>query len=142
MTDMVAIYAQQSLINLRQGIPSSKARAYINKHKLKYKEAALIMDSIKYCKKLGYSNKEILGTPQLLRVHPLELEQHYLSMEEGGFQSVGPKILARARYYMKREIKCLKDRKLICDSTEVPQNFLKYIEDKEINGGWMLPMKR
>lgn len=53
------------------------------------------MNSVTFCRKLGYTDDEILETPSLLRTHPLELEQHYFTLEEGGFRLIGPKVLAR-----------------------------------------------
>ncbi|KAJ8926777.1 hypothetical protein NQ314_020827 [Rhamnusium bicolor] len=114
------------------GMPRSRARIYIDKHKLQHRNGELLINSIQFCKKLGYTNEDILGTPSLLNKHPLELEQHYLSMEEGGFQSIGPNVLSRARIYMKKVINNLKIKNLICKETDVYEHFLKYIEDTEI----------
>ncbi|KAJ8974861.1 hypothetical protein NQ317_001959 [Molorchus minor] len=114
------------------GLLPTQAKTYIDTHKLNHKDGELLIASIESCKKIGYKNEEILANPGLLRTHPLELEQHYLSLEEGGFNSLKPNILARARYYMKRQINRLKARNIICITTDVPQNFLKYIEDKEL----------
>ncbi|XP_018576444.1 transcription termination factor 5, mitochondrial [Anoplophora glabripennis] len=114
------------------GLSSLESKLFIEKNKLQNREAQLLMNCTKYCRKLGYTDNEILATPTLLRLHPLELEQHHLSLEEGGFQSIGPKILARARNYMRKVISILKSKNIIHEKTNVPQHFLNYIEDVNI----------
>ncbi|KAG5868528.1 hypothetical protein JTB14_032275 [Gonioctena quinquepunctata] len=114
------------------GVPRVKAKQYIDKYKLQNKNGENLIQNIKFCQNLGYSNEEILVTPHLLSNHPVELEQHYLSMEEGGFQPIGPKILAKARTLMKRSVSVLKSDKLILDSTKVSEKLVSYIEDEKL----------
>ncbi|XP_056632644.1 transcription termination factor 5, mitochondrial [Diorhabda sublineata] len=116
------------------GIPSTEAKFYIQKYRLKNKDAELLAQTITFCKGLGYSNKEILAAPTLFTCHPLEIEQHYYSLVEGGFQNVNPRVLSKTRTYMKKIVSYLKNHKLILKSTNVEEKFVSCIEDKEIAG--------
>ncbi|KAJ8916746.1 hypothetical protein NQ315_013951 [Exocentrus adspersus] len=109
-----------------------RLRYLLKKNRLQNKDGEQVKTSINFCRKLGYTDNDILKTPGLLRITPLELEQHYLTLEEGGFHSIGPKILVRARNYMKRVIKSLKTSKVISETTNVPEEFLRHIQDPEI----------
>lgn len=80
---------------LFSGLNATTSQLFVEQNRLQNKNGELIMSSVKFCRKLGYTDDEILDTPSLLRTHPLELEQHYFTLEEGGFQSIGPKILSR-----------------------------------------------
>lgn len=114
------------------GIPSTEAKFYIQKYRLENKDAELLAQTINFCKGLGYSNKDILSAPGLLTCHPLEIEQHYYSLIEGGFQDVNPRVLSKTRMYMKKLVSYLKSYKLISNSTNVEEKFITCIEDKEI----------
>lgn len=73
----------------------SKASECLKKWKLDTKDSGLLLDSINYCKTLGFTNKQIIQTPKIISRHPLILEQHYLLMKEGGFNNISPKVLFR-----------------------------------------------
>ncbi|CAH1104605.1 unnamed protein product [Psylliodes chrysocephalus] len=114
------------------GISCNEANLYVDKHKLQHKDGELLAQSVELCRSFGYQNMDILNTPNLLTVHPLELIQHYKALHEGGFNDITPHVLAKARTYMRRLIIQLKAKNLIPYSTNVPEMLISYIEDKNI----------
>ena len=50
---------------------------------------------VDFCEKLGFSKKEILKNPSILRAHPSTLDQYYNVMIEGGFKVITIKGLSK-----------------------------------------------
>ncbi|CAH1176044.1 unnamed protein product [Phaedon cochleariae] len=114
------------------GVSTETAKHYVSEYKLHYRDGDNIINNIRFCQNLGFSNESILKTKHLLSSRPVELEGHFMAMQEGGFHDIGPKTLAKARTLMKRRISFLKSEKFIHKTTNVPKYLISYIEDKNI----------
>nr|CAH7713181.1 unnamed protein product [Callosobruchus chinensis] len=114
------------------GLSPRNAIYFVTREKLKYRDTELLVQSIRYCQSLGFSNDDMLTNPTLLRQHFVALEHHYLSMKEGGFTNIDAAVLGRAVHYMKREITTLKRCYLIPHETDVAESLVNHIDDKEI----------
>uniref|UniRef100_A0A6P7F6N4 Transcription termination factor 5, mitochondrial n=1 Tax=Diabrotica virgifera virgifera TaxID=50390 RepID=A0A6P7F6N4_DIAVI len=114
------------------GVSRKEAQMCVERNKLQHKDGEFLIQSINFCKSLGYSEFDILNVPNLLTSFPIELEQHYYSLKEGGFHDIGPHVLSKARTYMKRIVHYLKSIKLIPLTVDVQENLCSYIEDNKI----------
>ncbi|XP_072376249.1 transcription termination factor 5, mitochondrial [Diabrotica undecimpunctata] len=115
------------------GVSRKEALMCVEKNKLQNKDGEFLIQSINFCKSLGYSEFDILKVPNLLTIYPIELEQHYYSLKEGGFHDITPQVLSKARTYMKRIVHYLKSIKLIPLTVDVQENLCSSIEDNSIS---------
>lgn len=106
----------------------SKAEAYVRKHKkLFHKETSQIVDSYHFCKKIGYTNRDILKYSNLLIPPYIQHVQHFKSLEETGCNPIHPKLLSNPKLYMKRPISVFKVLKFLKAEINVADQFLQYI---------------
>ncbi|KAK9869839.1 hypothetical protein WA026_003565 [Henosepilachna vigintioctopunctata] len=83
---------------------------------------------IKMCRNLGFSDEEILEYPGLLNGPPMILEQHFMTLEEGGFHTITPYILLKYRKFFSKSIKDLKTDHLIKKEVNVAKSFASYFD--------------
>lgn len=108
------------------GLTQKEAYLYLKKNKLGQRKPEVISECIKICRQLGFKDDQIFETPELFKSKPIVLEQHYMTLEEGGFQIITPYILCRYRTYYSKSIISLKEQDFINKETDVVKSFLSH----------------
>ncbi|XP_060518431.1 transcription termination factor 5, mitochondrial [Cylas formicarius] len=110
------------------GLSFHEAKRFVEKFNLTGKNPETLRESISFCKRFGFSDDDILSNPSLLTVQPLEVHNHYMALEETGLTKIFPRILAKARTYMKKEIRFFKNADLLKVDANVAKNFAQYLD--------------
>lgn len=73
------------------GLNENESTSFL--HYISRKDPDSFLLAIKTCRKLGFTNEDILLFPRLLNMKPMILEQRFLVLEEGGFKQISPNII-------------------------------------------------
>ncbi|KAL3281367.1 hypothetical protein HHI36_004578 [Cryptolaemus montrouzieri] len=111
---------------------SSEAKTLVSK--ITQRDPDKFLGCINMCRNLGYGDNEILEYPGLLNGPPMVLEQHFMSLEEGGFEKITPHILLKYRKYFSKKICTLKEDKLVPEHINVAESFGHYFDPHPEDG--------
>lgn len=54
-----------------------------------------LLETLKFLHETGFSKDEVLGDPNVLKMHPVTIEQKYLTLQESGFKQISPTMLTK-----------------------------------------------
>ncbi|KAJ3655114.1 hypothetical protein Zmor_014254 [Zophobas morio] len=115
------------------GLNQNRAKEFIERQKLSEKPTETIVKVVDFCEKLGFSKKEILKNPSILRAHPSTLDQYYNVMIEGGFKVITIKGLSKFRSLSQKDVRTLKMHGFIDHNTNVTKSFMAHLNPRAEN---------
>ncbi|XP_050301795.1 transcription termination factor 5, mitochondrial isoform X2 [Anthonomus grandis grandis] len=97
------------------------------KNSLNKKETVDLIESYKFCKGLGFSNKEILTYPALLTQHHLACISQYNALKDTGCHRIDALLLSRAPMFFRNKIKFLKICGYLQKDIDVAERLMSFL---------------